>query len=31
MGSSDIIGSAVIIFVIGIGFGYYITKLFFGI
>lgn len=31
MSTIDIIGSAIFIFAIGAGFGYYISKLFFGI
>jgi hypothetical protein len=31
MESTDIVGSAIVIFVIGAGLGYYLTKVFFGI
>jgi len=31
MESTDIVGSAIVIFAIGAGLGYYLTKVFFGI
>lgn len=31
MENTDIVGATIVVFVIGIGFGYYLTKFFFGL